>query len=586
MNLFIHGRLGHFLMSEAPADGAPSGAAEPVPTPAAEPQTRHSVGALNSFADNQVPTVFEFDTEHRLGTGDVIYDTATIQAAINGTSGALSLGEFGTSFTVSRLTGRSNLDLQGRGTLDFSSNASYASAVADPLFRFPGTAGAARALTANATPGTKVISVDTAGIAAGDIIEIGTPGNAADFIDTSTAVSNAETRKVARIISAGQLELSDPIVDEIGYSVANLGQVRLLSTMKNVTIREGVTIKGKGRPASGSGDIGIVFFYGETVKVHCKFLGVDSSAVRFESCYDAEASWCRVKHDPQGANTTVNYGIVPSSSSSWVKIHHNFFENMRHAVVTSHLSAGLGLGIIGVVRELDIYNNYIINTWHAGIATHNDADRVRIYKNMLVGCFQGINPRERNIEVSGNNFHRCGQGVVITSHPRNLLIESNEFENIPGSAILGTWDGARDCTDLTIRGNKATRMGGGISITLPAPVVAHERIFIEDFIATDVTGAGGTQAVIRINGASFTGGTLIGHRIRKVTGASGIAIASGANDVPIAGNVVRDITGSAFSTGGTLVNVFGKGNYYPTGTWTGNSALTNSATFLADNTAY
>ncbi|MEG0245049.1 MAG: hypothetical protein RR726_21710, partial [Pseudomonas sp.] len=111
-------------------------------------------------------------------------------------------------------------------------------------------------------------------------------------------------------------------------------------------------------------------------------------------------------------------------------------------------------------------------------------------------------------------------------------------------------------------------------------------IFIEDFIATDVTGAGGTQAVIRINGASFTGGTLIGHRIRKVTGASGIAIASGANDVPIAGNVVRDITGSAFSTGGTLVNVFGKGNYYPTGTWTGNSALTNSATFLADNTAY
>lgn len=39
MNLFIHGRLGHFFMNEAPADGAPSGAAVPVPAASAEPQS-------------------------------------------------------------------------------------------------------------------------------------------------------------------------------------------------------------------------------------------------------------------------------------------------------------------------------------------------------------------------------------------------------------------------------------------------------------------------------------------------------------------------------------------------------------------
>lgn len=40
MNQFVHLRLGHFLMSEAPADGAPSGGAPapaPAPAPASEP---------------------------------------------------------------------------------------------------------------------------------------------------------------------------------------------------------------------------------------------------------------------------------------------------------------------------------------------------------------------------------------------------------------------------------------------------------------------------------------------------------------------------------------------------------------------
>lgn len=529
----------------------------------------------------RIPTVFDFGA---VGNG-IVDDTAAIQTAINSTTGALSLGQKNAVFKVSRLNGRSNLDLCGRGELDFSGNGDYANTIADPLFKFFGTAGPARLLTANAVPGSSTLTVtDTSGISVGDIIEVGTPGYNGDFVDTSVAVQSAETRQVLQVISPTQIQLVEPICDEIGYSVANGGQVRLLSTMNNITIQNTVTIRGKGRPASGAGDNGIIIMYGRDVKIHCQFKRVDLAAVRFEGCYNYEASWCRITHDAQGANTGVNYGIVPSGSSSYGRIHHNFLANMRHGIVTSHLSASLGLGVLGAVRELDIYQNYVLNTWHAGIATHNDADRVRIYENVILGCAQGINPRERNIEVCRNTIRRCAQGVVISAHPRNLLIAENTFEDLSGSAVLGTWDGVRDATDIVIRANKATRLNGGITLTLAAPITGNASIYIDENVITKVTGAGGAQAVIRILGASFTKGGICNNKITDATNAAGISVSNGATDLVFLGNIVRGVSGNSYVTQGSMTSVYAKGNFGAN--WSGNTALTNSSSVLTDNTFY
>lgn len=57
MNQFVHLRLGHFLMSEAPADGAPSGgvvpasAPEPAPAAAAEPAPADPQGHASLLTD-------------------------------------------------------------------------------------------------------------------------------------------------------------------------------------------------------------------------------------------------------------------------------------------------------------------------------------------------------------------------------------------------------------------------------------------------------------------------------------------------------------------------------------------------------
>ena len=389
---------------------------------------------------------------------------------------------------------------------------------------------------------------------------------------------------VESVISSTQLSLSDTILDEGGFSVANNAQIRKISSVENVEISSDLTILGKGRPVSGPGDNGIVIFYGKNVSVHAKFFRVDLATIRFEGCYQYEASGCVIVSDKKGANAEVNYGIVPSGSSKYGKVFRNHLSNMRHGVITSHLSSALRLNAYGVVRELDIFDNDIRNTWNAGIATHNDAEFVRIKSNRVVGSAFGVNVRERNIEVSNNIISFCEQGVYLTAQVKNAQITNNIFQNLSGSAVLSSFSNVRGITDLEISGNNSINTVGGITIKIPATEHTYSRISIINNTLSNITGAGGAQAAIRKVGGAVVDLVIDNNTINGATGSGGIGVADGGTRVLITNNRVINVSGGYFSTSGTYVTSYGKGNFG--GNWNNASNLTNGSTILTDNTLF
>lgn len=524
------------------------------------------------------------DFDPLAGNNDGRDDTAAVQSAIND-GRPVDLGE-GFNYRCTRLIGRSKLVMLGQSTLDFSGNASYANTVADPLIKIWGSAGAVVLCTANVASGATSLSVaSTAGILPGDLIEVATPGNTGGFEDTSVVVHNGEIVQVLDVPNSTTLTLSEPILDASGYTTANNAQIRKLNTVDDVVIGAGITIKGKGRPQpTGAGDNGIVIMYGRRCKVHCNFLQVDLAAVRFEGCYDYEASGGSIRMDLQGANGQVNYGVVPSGSSKHGRVFGWTMHNMRHGVVTSHLSSALGLSVWGVVRDLDVYENTVCNTWHAGLSTHNDCEYVVFRNNTLIGCNIGTDTRDRNVKVINNNMIRCGQAMRISSRPMNQELRGNKAWDCPGSLVNTSFNNTRDITNITVADNEAERCIGGVTFILAAPVTAHRGVYIGGNIFRDIAGGGGNTALVRINGAPVVDSQVDGNKAFGCTGTRGVVIDNGGTRLQITGNNMKGVDGNSFLTQGTFVNSYGKGNFGTS--WSGSANMTNGATITGDNTLF
>lgn len=529
------------------------------------------------------------DFDPLAGNNDGRDDTAAVQAAIND-GRPVDLGE-GFNYRCTRLIGRSKLVMLGRSTLDFSGNASYANTIADPLFKIWGSAGPVVAVTAPIAQYATLIDVaDTTGIAPDNLIEIATPGTTGDFEDTSVRVHNGEICQVLEVVSSTQLRLAEPVLDRFGYAPINNAQIRKLNTVDDVVIGAGITIKGRGRPQpSGAGDNGIIIMYGRRVKVQCSFHRVDFACVRFEGCYDYEASEGTYIMDIQGANGNINYGVVPSGSSKHGRVFRTKHANMRHAVVTSHLSSALGLNVWGVVRDLKVYDNTCVNTWHAAIATHSDCDTIEIYRNNIFGCTFGVNPRERNVSIHDNLIVNCGQAITITARPRDLSIVRNKAVGCTGNFVIANGlAGSRDLTGVTIEDNEVIRCGGGIVFTLFTPASGHRRFSIKNNKFREIAGKGGAQALIRITGGGLVDSTISYNEAQDCVGVSGIALDGGGTRLQLLGNNMQDVDGNSFTTVpvGGYTNCFGKANVVKTGGWPGNTNMTNGATIVADNTFF
>lgn len=493
-------------------------------------------------------------------------DTAAIQSVINSGAGVLDTGSSNLVYKVSRIVGRSNLEITGNGTFDFSSNTSYASSVLDPLILFQGSAGTAVLLTANAAAEATTLQLtSTTGLAAGEMIEIATPTDTGGFVDSSIAVHNGEMLKVSSVDSPVQITLESPILDKNGYTTAHSAQIRKITPVENVTIGKEIKIVGKGRPQpSGAGDMGIVVFYGKNINIHCSIRDVDSASI-YLNAYDFRVTGTTITHPLKGASAQVNYGIVYFGSSKYGDISGNTLVNMRHGVVSSHLSTVLG-AFYGVSRFINIHENTIRNTWHAGIATHNDAELIDIHNNTIIGCLIGINPRDRRVSVRDNTLIHNDKHISMSAHPSELLISGNIGYG-GGYFIISSLveTSGSDLSDWTIVNNKGYGTSG-IYIFAGTPLTFHRNLILKDNSLNNTVGLGGNTAAIKVDGV-FKGVQINGNTVNGNTSGAGISIPEGVLDAEINQNSVRNVTAYAYIFSSSIFPT-GYASNVSGGTWT------------------
>ena len=523
-----------------------------------------------------------------IGVGD---ETTKIQAAINA-SNTVDFGDKGIVYTISSLQLKDKTNLKGIATLDFSKNPSYANTYESPLIQAKGSAGSVVLVTADIKQYAATITVaSTSGINDGDIIEIATPNHNGGYTDSSTNVHNGELIRVESVLSSTSIKLSEPVIDEVGYSVANNAQIRKISTVNDITIGSGITIKGKGRPAVGDGDYGLILHYARDTRIHANFIGVDFAIARFEGCYNTEVSGCQLIADKKGTSDSLNYGIVPSGSSKHVKIFNNHFQNMRHGVVTSHLSSVKGLKVWGVSRLIEIHNNTFSNTWAGAIATHNDADRVKVYGNTISNCVTGINPRERNVWIYNNDFISNEKDIYLSAHPKQIYIYNNtSLSRVDGNFLISSFDGTRAITDISINNNVLGTIEDGRGINL---------VFTATDNPSNINIIGNTIDKMKGNSALSAGIALVNSPVKNVVikdnilkGVEiglGIYLNGGGENILINSNTIECTSDSkGITTQGTYTRLIGKGNFIKTlgVNWSGADKAQNYTTITSDNTWY
>ena len=523
-----------------------------------------------------------------VGIGD---ETAKIQAAINANN-TVDFGDKGIVYTVSRLQLKDKTNLKGIATLDFSKNPKYANNYTSPLLQAKGSAGSVVMVTADIKQNATTITVaSTSGINDGDIIEIATPNHNGGYTDSSTTVHNGELIRVESVLSSTSIKLSEPVIDEGGYSVANNAQIRKINTVNDITIGSGITIKGKGRPAVGDGDYGLILHYARDTRIHANFIGVDFAIARFEGCYNTEVSGCQLIADKKGTSGSLNYGIVSSGSSKHVNIFNNRFQNMRHGVVTAHLSSTRGFNVWGVSRLINVYNNTFSNTWAGAIATHNDADRVKIYGNTISNCVSGVNARERNVWIYNNDFISNVKDILLSAHPKQIYVYNNtSLSNAGGSFLISSFDGTRAITDISISNNVMGTIENGRGINL---------IFNASDNPSNINIIGNTIDKIKGDSALAAGIALVNSPVKNIVikdnilkGVEiglGIYIDQGGEDILINNNTIECVSDSkGISTLGTYTNLIGKGNFIKTlgVKWSGAAKAKNYDNITTDNTWY
>jgi hypothetical protein len=185
--------------------------------------------------------------------------------------------------------------------------------------------------------------------------------------------------------------------------------------------------------------------------------------------------------------------------------------------------------------------------------------------------------------VKDNKMFNCGQDVLLTGRPRQLMISGNEGYG-GGNLVTESITATMDMNDVSIIGNKKFGGEGGVNLTLPAPTTSHKRLVVSLNEVNDVDGVGGNSAGVRIEGA-LDSPIISNNTVNGFASGGGFRIAGVANG-SIVGNHSRNVSGNAYTFVTGITNTYAKENTAKGyGTFiNGGSNLANSATVSADNT--
>lgn len=510
-------------------------------------------------------------------------NTTAIQAtldAVRDAGGGVVVIPPGTFKVLGQLVGYSKVSLKGvkmLSVIDTSLRTSYQADTLEPLIKYKGTKGSSVALTADVAVGATTITVaSTAGFAVGDMIEL-TASSTGGFNDSSTTVQQGELFLITVVNSSTQLTLNRAVLDQAGYTVANSAVIAKVTPIENVSI-SGITLIGKGRDVSASGDVGIGVYYGRNVEISGnQFIGVDARSILLISNYNFKVSNNVLRFDPPGSNTQNNYGIAYGCASIYGEINGNYAVNMRHGIVSTHLSTALTEKYPGINREISIHHNFIVNAWHAGIATHNDVQYVSVENNTIDSSVFGVNLRDRDAYAIGNKISQCSSaGLYLSANPQRQVWKNNTVVNCPNGLTMSSITTGHTMNNISVEGNTILGVtSGGITFVDTTNAGPFRNINVTDNTIAEVTaGVGGNAAAIRLNGA-FSGVTSR-NKIHNVTNLTGIVIDAAAKYVELRANRITNVSTTALSITAGATGIVATDNYYK-GYTTGISGVVNLA---------
>lgn len=537
---------------------------------------------------NRISNVFNVKDPQFGAVGNGIADdTAAINAALsaaNAVGGGIVEIPPGTYNVLGQIIGYSKVSLRGtigKSIIDASGRASYLNNDTQALIMYKGSKGTAIALSADALFGATTITVgNTSGLSVGQMIEL-TANSTGGYSDTSVGVQQGELFFINALTST-VITLNRAISDASGYTVANSAVVAPITPVQDFEI-SGIKLIGLGRDPAGlqGGDNGIGVYYGLNVNIHDNITDkVDGRGIFVVCCYNWDIERNKTYFQPQGSSGLVNYGIY-YSSSIYGRVTGNYGVNMRHAVVSGHLSMGLSEKYPGINRFIDISRNTALNAWLTGIATHNDVEYVTIHHNYVAGCVNGINARERNAYVTDNVIVGCStNGIYLSGNPQNQIIARNRITGCT-NGIATSFNAGWIASDIHIEDNTVNGFGAlpanatGIYFSTASGVTTtNKNISIRRNKVFNLTGPGGNASAIRFNG--YISGAIEGNVVSNCT-MIGIRIDTAIVATEVRRNRVTNITGTAFSISGAGTDTFVTDNYikgYTSG-YSGISGVTN-----------
>ena len=450
-----------------------------------------------------------------------------------------------------------SMDFEKDFQLDFTNKPTFDG---EYFVKYLGAVSATTALTVATVRKDKTITVaDSSAFAVGRMIEITEPGNSGDWVDSSIGVVIGELQIVTEIVSATEIGISDSILEEEPYAIGS--QVNLIDSIDDVTINN-LGLLGKGRQAAGTADFGINIIYGKDVAVtNCDVDKVDTHSIVFTSCYNYRAEGNSVIDDVKGVNGTVNYGIIPTSACNHGWLEDNYILNSRHGIVTSHTSSALPVKYPGIVRDLKVLKNPIMNTWHAAIVTHNDCEYLDVYRNSLTNCQIGIELRDRNQSATHNTVTNCVQAFTLASRPRNISVDDNNVTGCENVLLASSIDVDWAMKYIKVRRNEADNCEGGISLINGVTTETQLGLNISDNELSNIDGAGGSSGLIKVDG-NFSG-KINGNDISEYENAAAIWLGANMLQTQVNNNKMTNSSSRAlFVDGAVGAGVLFQWNHY------------------------
>ncbi|MCW5666466.1 MAG: hypothetical protein KIT35_21760 [Piscinibacter sp.] len=307
-----------------------------------------------------------------------------------------ALGEYVT-------TGNLVVDLQG-SVLDFSDAPTTGNG---PLLGFTGTYGATVALTANATKLTQTISVNSAGLAAGDMVRV---YSNTLFDSTRTNTKIGEINFIETVPDGASVTLVDGTKST--YNTAAAATLQKLVPCRGVHVRDG-TILG---PGGNDQMIGVRIRLG----LECSITGlntrdIDLVHLRLTDCVN---SWVARNSCEEAIEDSQAYAISFQDACQGCNAIDNRMRNVRHAFTTNNnVSTSWGVTRDCVAALNQCFNN--IPNYVSGVPqtsgdafdTHAGAENIHFWMNHVRGAFgSAFNFEARSGSVRGNH------AIGVTTH--------------------------------------------------------------------------------------------------------------------------------------------------------------------------